>query len=132
MRMDKLTNQLQMALADARKAVAMFRQGPINVPVLGVVENMAWFTPKELPDNKYYIFGEGGGEKIAQMYDVPMLGQIPLVQGIREGGDSGMPIVMDENAIPRAAFMDLAEKVAQQVAIRNATLEPTQKVTMQG
>ncbi|MFN8310274.1 MAG: Mrp/NBP35 family ATP-binding protein [Chitinophagales bacterium] len=109
----------EVALADARKALSMFRLDTINVPVLGIVENMAWFTPEELPNNKYYIFGKGGAAQMAADYELPLLGQIPLVQGIREGGDEGKPIVLGDS-ITAAAFNELAENVARQVAIRNA------------
>ena len=107
----------------------MFRQPQINVPVLGIVENMAYFTPEELPDNKYYIFGKEGGKRLAGQYGVPLLGQIPLVQGIRESGDEGYPVVMKDD-ITSAAFIELAQELARQVAIRNATLEKTQVVEM--
>ena len=90
----------KVALADAQKGVSMFRQKQINVPILGVVENMAYFTPAELPDNKYYIFGKGGGKVLADRYEVPFLGEIPLVQSIREGGDEGKPFIMNtENPV---------------------------------
>jgi ATP-binding protein involved in chromosome partitioning len=97
----------------------MFRQSQINVHVLGVVENMAYFTPEELPDNKYYIFGKDGGRNLAEKYNVPFLGQIPLVQGIRESGDSGLPAVLKPGPAAEA-FKTLAETLARQVAIRNA------------
>lgn len=87
-----VTTPQKVALADARKAMGMFGMNGIEIPVVGIVENMAWFTPAELPDNKYYIFGQGGGQELATEYDVPMLGQIPLIQGIREGGDVGIPV----------------------------------------
>lgn len=124
-----VTTPQKVALADARKGVGMFRQPQINVPVLGVVENMAWFTPAELPENKYYIFGENGGQKLADEHDVPLLGQIPLVQGIRESGDSGYPAVMKDD-VTAQAFEELAQSVARQVAIRNAQAPATQKVEM--
>lgn len=114
-----VTTPQKVALADANKGMAMFRQAQINVPILGIVENMAYFTPEELPDNKYYIFGQGGGKNLSEKYNVPLLGQIPLVQGIRESGDSGLPAVMKEN-ITATAFKDLAESLARQIAIRNA------------
>jgi ATP-binding protein involved in chromosome partitioning len=114
-----------VAAADARKAVMMFKQPNINVPILGVIENMAYFTPAELPENKYYLFGKGGARKMAEQFDLQFLGEIPLVQSIREGGDKGVPAVIDDEPISKAAFIDLAQKVAQQVAIRNANLEPT-------
>jgi len=94
---------------------------------LGIVENMSYFIPEELPDNKYYIFGKDGGKKLADDFDVELLGQIPLVQGIREGGDNGYPAVMKEGPLSEA-FTNLARNTAQQVAIRNATQEKTQKV----
>jgi len=118
----------EVALADARKAFSMFAQKEINVPILGLIENMSYFTPEELPDNKYYIFGKEGGKKLAAESNVVLLGQIPLVQGIRESGDKGSPIAMDEKSIIGTAFMELAQNVAQQIAIRNASLEPTKIV----
>jgi len=120
----------KVALADARKGVSMFNQESINVPVLGLIENMSWFTPEELPDNKYYIFGKDGCKKLAEEMNVPLLGQIPLVQSIRESGDSGSPATMDEKSPVSKAFIELAQKLAQQIAIRNATMEPTKKVEM--
>ncbi len=119
-----------VALADARKGINMFLNDKVNVPVLGLVENMAWFTPAELPENKYYIFGEDGCKRLAEELNVPLLGQIPIVQSIREGGDSGNPIASDENSITGQAFMNLAEAVVAQVQIRNEQLPPTQKVEM--
>ncbi|MEM1407103.1 MAG: Mrp/NBP35 family ATP-binding protein [Bacteroidota bacterium] len=124
-----VTTPQKVALADARKGLSMFKQPQINVPILGVVENMAYFTPAELPDNKYYIFGEGGGFQLSEKFDVPFLGQIPLVQSIREGGDSGLPAVMKEG-INAEAFVMLAESVARQVAIRNASIEKTKPVEL--
>ncbi|HEY4655292.1 MAG TPA: Mrp/NBP35 family ATP-binding protein [Cyclobacteriaceae bacterium] len=116
-----VTTPQKVALADATKAVAMFRQPQINVPILGIVENMAWFTPEELPDNKYYIFGRDGGKNLSDKYGVPLLGQIPLVQSVRESGDSGLPAVLKEGP-SKVAFTALAESVARQIAIRNAQL----------
>lgn len=113
-----------VALADAQKGVAMFQLPTINVPVLGIVENMAWFTPAELPENKYFIFGKDGASALAEKLNVPLLGQIPLVQSIREGGDLGYPTVLQETTPSALAFRDLAQKVAQQVAIINAS-KPT-------
>lgn len=124
-----VTTPQKVAIADARKGMAMFRQPQINVPILGIVENMAYFTPEELPDNKYYIFGEGGGGNLAASFDVPLLGEIPLVQKIRESGDSGYPAVLKDD-ISAAAFHRLAESLARQVAIRNANLAETKKVTI--
>lgn len=125
-----VTTPQRVALADANKGLAMFRQPQINVPILGVVENMAYFTPAELPDNKYYIFGQGGGLKLAEKYQVPFLGQIPLVQSIREAGDEGRPAVMNADAAVTGAFRGAAEALAQQVAIRNAGVEKTKVVEM--
>ena len=107
----------------------MFQQPQINVPVLGVVENMAYFTPEELPSSKYYIFGKDGGKNLAEKYNVPFLGQIPLVQSIRESGDSGLPAVM-KDGITATAFTNLAESLARQIAIRNATFASTRKVEL--
>jgi ATP-binding protein involved in chromosome partitioning len=120
-----VTTPQEAALADARKALAMFRLETIHVPVIGIIENMAWFTPEELPNNKYFIFGKGGGQKLADEYEVPFLGQIPLVQGIREGGDSGKPssTYARENKVIADAFDELAINVARQVAIKNANFD---------
>ena len=114
-----------VASADARKAIMMFKQPNINVPILGVIENMAYFTPAELPENKYYLFGKGGARKMAEQFDLQFLGEIPIVQSIREGGDRGVPAVMDDEPISKAVFIKLAQQVAQNVSIRNANLEPT-------
>lgn len=122
-----VTTPQKVALADARKGMSMFKQPQINVPILGIIENMAYFTPEELPDNKYYIFGEGGGLNLSQKFDVPLLGQIPIVQSIRESGDSGYPAVLKEGKT-KEAFHELAEAVARNVAIRNATIDETKKV----
>jgi len=126
-----VTTPQKVALADARKALAMFRQPQINVPVLGLVENMAYFTPAELPDNKYYIFGEAGGKKLAEKTEVPFLGEIPLVQSIRESGDVGYPAaIQSEDATEWEAFATLAQEFARQVAIRNDKLDKTKPVEM--
>ena len=119
-----------VAAADARKAIMMFKQPQINVPILGIVENMAYFTPQELPDNKYYIFGKGGAKQMAEQFELPYLGEIPIVQSIREGGDRGVPAVIDDEAVSKKAFAELARNVARNVAIRNADLEPTKVVEM--
>jgi len=113
----------QVALTDARKAFSMFAQKEINVPVLGLVENMSWFTPAELPDNKYYIFGKEGGKKLAKDANIVLLGQIPLIQSIRESGDEGSPVALEDDTPIAKTFLELAQSVAQQVAIRNANLE---------
>ncbi len=117
-----------VALADAQKGINMFQLPAVNVPVLGLIENMAYFTPAELPENKYYIFGKDGCKKLAEQTDVPFLGQIPLVQSIREGGDNGKPAILEENSPTAAAFIEIADQVVRQVSIRNATVAPTKKV----
>jgi ATP-binding protein involved in chromosome partitioning len=119
-----------VALADAIKGISMFTGKSINVPVLGLIENMAWFTPEELPDNKYYIFGKDGCKNLAASMNVPLLGQIPLVQGIREGGDNGRPVADNENSVSGRAFMDLAIETVRQVGIRNASSAPTEIVQL--
>lgn len=120
----------EVALADARKGIDMFVGEKVNVPVLGLVENMAWFTPAELPQNKYYIFGKEGAKRLAEEMNVPLLGQIPIVQSICEGGDKGAPVALDENSMTGQAFLHLAESVLEQVKIRNEKLAPTQRVEM--
>ena len=122
-----VTTPQEVALADARKGLAMFRLDTLNVPVLGVVENMSYFTPAELPENKYYIFGKGGGKQLADEYELPLLGELPLVQSVREGGDEGTPIALRDPDIDVSsrAFRDLAINVAQQIAIRNAKVGVT-------
>jgi ATP-binding protein involved in chromosome partitioning len=125
-----VTTPQKVALADATKGLAMFRQPQINVPILGVVENMAWFTPEELPDHKYYLFGKEGGVNLAKKFDVPLLGQIPLVQGIREGGDEGRPLMMDQHLLTAHAFKEAAENLARQLAIRNAQAPKSERVAV--
>jgi len=102
-----------LALADAVKGISMFRTEKVNVPILGLVENMAWFTPEELPENRYYIFGNGGCKALAQRENIRLMGQIPIVQNICESGDSGQPIVMIENSITGKAFMELAQNLLE-------------------
>lgn len=114
-----------VAAADARKAIMMFKQPQINIPILGVIENMAYFTPAELPENKYYIFGKGGAQQMAEQFELPFLGEVPIVQSIREGGDKGIPAIMDNNNPAREVFVQLAQNVARNVSIRNANLQPT-------
>lgn len=118
----------QVAAADAKKAIMMFKQPQINIPILGIVENMAYFTPAELPENKYYIFGKGGAQKMAEQFELPFLGEVPIVQGIREGGDIGMPAVLDEANPASRIFTELAQNVARNVSMRNANVEPTKVV----
>ncbi len=118
-----VTTPQQVAVSDVRKAADMFRNDKINIPILGLVENMAWFTPPELPGSKYFIFGKGGGELFAKELNVPLLGQIPIQQCIVDSGDSGNPVAADEASPGSSSFGELAEKVAQQVAISNAIRE---------
>ncbi|MBZ0097755.1 MAG: Mrp/NBP35 family ATP-binding protein [Taibaiella sp.] len=120
-----------VAAADAKKAIMMFKQPQINIPILGVVENMAYFTPAELPENKYYIFGKGGAQKMAEQFELPFLGEVPIVQGIREGGDTGLPAVLDDVNPAGKIFLELARNVARNVSMRNANIEPTKVVQMQ-
>lgn len=114
-----VTTPQQVALADAKKGIGMFRMEAINIPLLGIIENMSYFTPAELPDNKYYIFGKNGGKDLAEMYNAPFLGELPLVQSISDAGDEGKPVVLQENNPSAIVFLQLAQKVAQQVAIQN-------------
>lgn len=121
-----VTTPQLISLADARKGVAMFGQAQLKVPVIGLVENMSYFTPQELPENKYYIFGKDGGKNLADEFDIPLLGQIPIVQSIREGGDIGVPVMVSDDVISKKAFMDFAGNAVRGIAMRNASLEPTQ------
>ncbi len=125
-----VTTPQQVALADAKKAIAMFGQANVNVPIIGLVENMAYFTPAELPDNKYYLFGKEGGLKLASEYDLSFLGQIPLVQSIREGGDEGVPAMVGEEAVSKDAFRTFVGNAVRQIAIRNANLPRTETITV--
>ena len=117
-----VTTPQDVALADAKKAIAMFGQAQTNVPIIGLVENMSYFTPAELPNNKYYIFGKEGGKRLADEYDIPLLGQIPLVQNIREGGDEGIPVMMGDDEISKKAFKEVSDNVARSISMRNANL----------
>ncbi|WP_417236872.1 P-loop NTPase [Bizionia paragorgiae] len=117
-----------VALADAKKGVAMFQQESINVPVLGIIENMAYFTPAELPENKYYIFGQEGAKHLAEDLNVPLLGEIPLVQSIREAGDVGRPAAMQSGTPLEAAFESITQNVVQEVVNRNTDLPPTEAI----
>nr|WP_311457278.1 Mrp/NBP35 family ATP-binding protein [uncultured Capnocytophaga sp.] len=117
-----------VALADARKGIAMFRQETINVPVLGLVENMAYFTPAELPENKYYIFGKEGVKYLAQKMEVPLLGEIPLVQSLRESGDVGRPAALQEQTPLAKAFEEFARNTVAEVVTRNQFLAPTEAI----
>jgi ATP-binding protein involved in chromosome partitioning len=118
-----VTTPQDVALADAKKGIAMFGQAQLKVPVIGLVENMSYFTPAELPDHKYYIFGRDGGKRLAEEYEIPFLGQIPLVQSIREGGDAGIPIMAGDDVMTRKAFSDFAGNAARSIAMINANLK---------
>jgi ATP-binding protein involved in chromosome partitioning len=122
-----VTTPQAVALADAYKAATMFTMTPVKVPILGIVENMAYFTPAELPENKYYIFGNGGGKTMSNELDVPFLGEVPIYMDIREGGDNGIPAVMDSNSPVQKAFFQISEKVARQIAVLNANLKPVEQ-----
>ena len=115
-----VTTPQLVALADAKKGIAMFGQAQLKVPVIGMVENMSYFTPAELPENKYYIFGKNGGKNLAEEFDIPFLGQIPLVQSIREGGDLGIPIMVSDDAISKKAFSEFAGNAVRGIAVKNA------------
>jgi ATP-binding protein involved in chromosome partitioning len=123
-----VTTPQNVALADAKKGIAMFGQAQINVPIIGLVENMSWFTPAELPDNKYYLFGKEGGKRLAEEYDLAFLGQVPLVQSIREGGDEGVPAMVGNDIISKQAFRDFTATAVRNIAIRNATVSVTTPV----
>jgi len=127
-----VTTPQDVALADAKKAIAMFGQSQINVPIIGLVENMSYFTPEELPNNKYYIFGKEGGKRLADEYEIPFLGQIPLVQSIREGGDKGLPAMQGTDPITKNAFEEFAGNAARSIAMRNANMKSTQVVETVG
>ncbi|MBC7851144.1 MAG: Mrp/NBP35 family ATP-binding protein [Chitinophagaceae bacterium] len=121
-----VTTPQDVALADAKKAIAMFAQAQIRVPIIGLVENMSYFTPAELPNSRYYIFGKEGGKKLAEEYELPFLGQIPLVQGIREGGDAGVPAMVGDDEITKQAFLDFAGAAARSISMRNANMAQTE------
>ncbi len=123
-----VTTPQDVALADAKKGIAMFGQAQIKVPIIGLVENMSYFTPAELPGNKYYIFGKEGGKRLAEEYDIPFLGQIPLVQSIREGGDIGVPIMVSDDIISKMAFEEFAADAARSISMRNAHFDSTRIV----
>lgn len=123
-----VTTPQEVALADARKGIAMFNTGQIRVPIIGLVENMAYFTPAELPDNKYYIFGKDGGKRLAEEFEIPFLGQIPIVQSIREGGDKGVPVMVGDDELTKQAFLEMAGNAARSIAMRNANIAATRVV----
>ncbi|MBS1742477.1 MAG: Mrp/NBP35 family ATP-binding protein [Bacteroidetes bacterium] len=121
-----VTTPQLVALADAKKGVAMFNQAQLKVPIIGLVENMSYFTPAELPENKYYIFGKEGGKNLCDEFDLPFLGEIPLVQSIREGGDIGVPIMVSDDFVSRKAFEAFAGNAARGIAMRNANMPATE------
>ncbi|MBP6624659.1 MAG: Mrp/NBP35 family ATP-binding protein [Chitinophagaceae bacterium] len=123
-----VTTPQEVALADAKKAIMMFDGPQIKVPILGIVENMAYFTPAELPENKYYIFGQGGGQRLADLFEIPYLGAIPIAMSIREGGDLGKPALNFGDPISVAAIDQVAQQIARNISIRNANLNPTKIV----
>ena len=126
-----VTTPQTVALADAKKAIAMFGQANIKVPIIGLVENMAYFTPAELPNNKYYLFGKEGGRNLAEEYDLPFLGQIPLVQSIREGGDEGVPAMVGTDEVSKNALRTVVSQAVRQIAIRNANLPKTETINVE-
>lgn len=117
-----------IALADAKKGVGMFKMDSINVPVLGIVENMAYFTPEELPNNKYYIFGKEGAKNLSEELNVPFLGEVPIVQSIREAGDVGRPAIMQEDTPSAKAFTDVTRRMVEELVKRNDEMPPTEVV----
>ncbi len=121
-----VTTPQLVALADAKKGIAMFNQAQLKVPVIGLVENMSYFTPAELPDNKYFIFGKEGGKNLAEEFDIPFLGEIPLVQSIREGGDLGVPVMISDDEISKKAFIEFSDNAIRGIAMRNAQLPATE------
>lgn len=123
-----VTTPQTVAIADARKGVAMFNQAQLKVPIIGLVENMSYFTPAELPDNKYYIFGKDGGKHLADEFDISLLGQIPIVQSIREGGDLGVPVMLTDDAVSKKAFEEFTANAVRSIAMRNANMPATQIV----
>ena len=120
----------QVALADARKGIDMYRNDKVNVPILGLVENMAWFTPAELPENRYYLFGKEGTKNLAEELGLPLLAQIPIVQSICENGDAGTPVALDENTLTGQTFLKLADNVVRETEKRNENLKPTEVVSV--
>lgn len=120
-----VTTPQTVALADAKKGIAMFGQAQLKVPIIGLVENMSYFTPAELPDNKYYLFGKNGGKNLAEEFDIPFLGHIPIVQSIREGGDIGVPIMVSDDELTKKAFHEFTAIATRGIAMRNANMEPT-------
>lgn len=125
-----VTTPQEVALADAKKAVMMFDGPQIKVPVLGVIENMSYFSPPDAPDKRYYIFGRNGGKRLAEMFDIPFLGELPITMSIREGGDEGKPGLLFGDEITKNAILNVAQQVARNISLRNANHAPTQIVEM--
>jgi len=125
-----VTTPQTVALADAKKAIAMFGQANVKVPIIGLIENMSYFTPAELPNNKYYLFGKQGGQNLATEYDLAFLGEIPLVQSIREGGDAGVPAMVGEEEVIKSALRGVVSNAVRQIAIRNANLPKTETISV--
>jgi len=123
-----VTTPQNVAIADVKKSIDMFKNPTINVPVLGIVENMSYFTPEECPDNKYYIFGKNGGKYLAKDLGVAFLGEIPLVQSVREAGDVGRPAALQEDTPTQKAFEEITKNVVEETVKRNKTLPPTEKI----
>ena len=123
-----VTTPQNVAIADAKKSISMFNIETIKVPILGIVENMSWFTPKELPDNKYYIFGDSGGKNLSDSFNIPLLGQIPLVQSVRESGDAGRPAIMQHETVVQKYYLDLCDNLINRVDWRNDELSDTKVV----
>ena len=121
-----VTTPQLVAVADAKKGVAMFSQAQLKVPIIGLVENMSYFTPEELPENKYYIFGKEGGKNLADDFEISFLGQIPIVQNIREGGDTGVPVMMSDDEISKKAFEEFTSNAVRSISMRNANLPATE------
>ena len=121
-----VTTPQTVALADAKKGIAMFSQAQLKVPVIGLVENMSYFTPEELPNNKYYLFGKDGGKHLSEEFDIPFLGQIPIVQSIREGGDIGVPVMVSDEPISKKAFEEFTANAVRGIAMRNANMPATE------
>ena len=124
-----VTTPQAVAQIDVVKAMEMFLMPQINVPILGIVENMSYFSPSDMPDKKYYLFGKGGGQKLAEQYQLPLLGQLPMVEQVQEAADNGKPVVVQEKDTPIAqAFRQLAQHTAQNIAMRNANIAPSKQV----
>jgi ATP-binding protein involved in chromosome partitioning len=125
-----VTTPQDVAIIDAVRGIDLFRKGAVSVPILGLIENMSWFTPAELPNNKYYIFGKSGGEKLAADNDIPLLGQVPIVQKIREGGDNGEPVSIHENSLLQTIFSEITNKLIVSLKERNDNLPETHQIQM--